>query len=243
MPQGNDQVEEAQVRVHVEREAVRSDGAGDVNADGCDLGLRGEHGGTDAFVRLVFLRLVSVRPVLVRSADEGVRRSMSRVRPHARQSWHSLGRNREIGAGADQNFFEPSHEFDSAKTFSQGGRRVCRSTGESSKVEDWVADDLSGAVKGNVAAAIAFVKLDATLGQEFGRCNHIGSFRIAPESNDGGVFQQQQHVADLLRFSQFNQLLLQAQASGVVNGAELDERDQDFPTSNVQLPISNCRFG
>ena len=81
-------------------------------------------------------------------------------------------------------------------------------------------------MEGDVTAAIAFVKLDVALGQEFGRCNHVGSFRIAPESDDGGVLQQQQHVADLVRFSQFNQLLLQSHTGGVINGAELDERDQ-----------------
>ncbi len=145
----------------------------------------------------------------------------------------------EIGAGADQYFLEPAHEFDGAKTFAQDGRGIRRSTGESSKIEDGIADDLSRTVESNVSAAIAFVKLYAALGQEFGRCNHIGSLRIAPESNDGGVLQQQQHIADLLRFSQLNQLLLQAQTGGVVNGAELDERDQSFPTSNFQfsLPI------
>ena len=36
---GNDQVEVAEIRVHVEGEAVRSDGAGDVDADGREFGL------------------------------------------------------------------------------------------------------------------------------------------------------------------------------------------------------------
>ena len=117
-------------------------------------------------------------------ADEGARRSMIWIRPYASQAGHALCPNREIGAGADQNFFQPAHEFDSAQSFSQGGRSVRRSTGKSSKIEDRIAHDLSRTVESNVTAAIAFVNLYTALGQEFGRCNHIGSFRIAPESNN-----------------------------------------------------------
>ena len=103
-------------------------------------------------------------------------------------------------------------------------------------------------VESYVAAAIAFVKLYAALGQEFRRCNHIGSFRIAPESDDGRMFEQQQHVADLLRFSQFDQLLLQAQTRGVINRTELDDRDQinsasptepDYTVDNLDLDRSD----
>jgi len=40
------------------------------------------------------------------------------------------------------------------------------------------------------------------------------------------VFEQKQDIPDLFRFAQFYQLPLQAQASGVVDGAELDDGDQ-----------------
>ena len=93
---------------------------------------------------------------------------------------HALCRNREIGAGADQYFLQPAHEFDSAQSFTYDS--ICRR--ESTKIEDGIAHDLSRTVESNVAAAIAFVKLYAALGQEFSRCNHVGRFRIAPESNN-----------------------------------------------------------
>ncbi len=81
-------------------------------------------------------------------------------------------------------------------------------------------------MEGDVAAAVAFEKLDAALGKEFGRGYDVCGFRVAAERDDGRVFQQEKDVADLLFFAQSDQLLLQAQAGGVVDGAELDERNQ-----------------
>jgi hypothetical protein len=40
------------------------------------------------------------------------------------------------------------------------------------------------------------------------------------------VFEQEQYVADLFFLAQLDQLLLQAEARGVINGAELDQGDQ-----------------
>jgi hypothetical protein len=39
------------------------------------------------------------------------------------------------------------------------------------------------------------------------------------------VFEQKQDIADLFFFAERDQLLLQAEACGVVDGAELDDRD------------------
>jgi hypothetical protein len=94
--------------------------------------------------------------------------------------------------------------------------------GEAAQVEDGIADDLAGAVEGNVAAAVAFEKLDAALGKEFGRGDYVCGFRIAAERDNRRMFKQQQHVADFFFLAQSDQLLLQAQAGGVINGAELD---------------------
>jgi hypothetical protein len=40
------------------------------------------------------------------------------------------------------------------------------------------------------------------------------------------VFEQEQNVANLFRFAQLDQLLLEAETRGVVNRAELDDSDQ-----------------
>ena len=46
--------------------------------------------------------------------------------------------------------------------------RLPSGRGESAEVEDGIADDLAGAVEGDVAAAVAFEEFDAALGEEFG---------------------------------------------------------------------------
>ena len=79
---------------------------------------------------------------------------------------------------------------------------VRRSTSVAAQIEDGIADDLAGAVEGDVAAAVAFEELDAALGEEFGRCDHVGSFRVAAERDDRRVFEQEQDIADLFFFAQ-----------------------------------------
>ena len=101
--------------------------------------------------------------------------------------------------------------------------RLPSGVAKSAQVEDGIADDLSGAVKGDIAAAVAFEQLDAALGKEFGRSDYVCGFRVAAERDDRRVFEQEQDIADLFFFAQRDQLLLQAQAGGVVDGAELDE--------------------
>jgi hypothetical protein len=78
-------------------------------------------------------------------------------------------------------------------------------------------------MKGNVASAIALEHLDPASGQNFRRSQHIGRLGIAPERNDGSVFQQQQHVADPGRLAQINQFLLQAKAGSVIELTEFDD--------------------
>jgi hypothetical protein len=78
-------------------------------------------------------------------------------------------------------------------------------------------------VEGDVAAAVALEEFDATLLQEFGRCDDVRGFGIAAERNDRPVLEQQKHVADFFFFTKRNQLLLQTQTGCVVDGAELDD--------------------
>ena len=50
---------------------------------------------------------------------------------------------------------------------------------------------------------------------------------VAAESDDRRMFEQQQDVADASFFAQLDQALLQAEAGGVVDGAELEDGDQN----------------
>lgn len=152
----------------------------------------------------------------------------SRFGPHSGQARHTLGRDGEVSAGSNQGFFKAADEIDRSQSlpFAVGH-------GIPAQIEDGIADDLTGPVEGDVSTAIAFEDLDAALGKEFRRGDHVCCFGIAAERDHGRVFEQEQHVADLLFFSQRDQLLLQAQAGGVVNGPELDDGDQSLVATDI----------
>src|ERR1700733_15887715 len=139
------------------------------------------------------------------------------IRPDARQAPHVFRGKWEISAGADQYFFEAADEFHGPERFA-----LAVGSGKSAEVEDGITYDLSGAVEGYVAAAVAFEDLDAALGKQFRRRDHVFRFRVAAERDHGRVLEQEQNIADLLLLTQSDQLLLQAQARGVIDGAELD---------------------
>ena len=80
-------------------------------------------------------------------------------------------------------------------------------------------------MKRNVPAAIALEHLDAAGGELFSRSEHVGSLGVASEGDDGRVFEQQQHIADLSGLAQFDQPPLQAQTFAVVKHTELDDRN------------------
>ena len=82
-------------------------------------------------------------------------------RPYTGLAGDALGQHAVLGAGADEGFFQPADIFDGAKvgTFFAGKF--------SAQIEDRIADDLSGPVIGDVAAAIDFVDLDAAAGKVF----------------------------------------------------------------------------
>lgn len=143
------------------------------------------------------------------------------IRPHAGQAWHSLCRDSKVGAGADQDVFEAADEVDRAQRFA-----FAVGSGEATEIEDRVADDLAGAVEGDVAAAIAFEKLDAALGKEFGRGDDVRGFGVTAKRDDRLVLKQEENVADFFFFAQGNELPLELEAGGVVDGAELDDGDQ-----------------
>lgn len=63
---------------------------------------------------------------------------------------------------------------------------------------------MAGAVKGNVAAAVAFGNLNAAPGEEFGRGENICRFGVAAESDDRCVLEKQEYIADAVLFAEFD---------------------------------------
>jgi hypothetical protein len=94
------------------------------------------------------------------------------------------------------------------------------------EIKDGIADDLTRAVEGDIATAITFEKLDAALGEGFGGGDDICGFRVAAQRDDWFVLEQEKDVADFFFFAEVDEPPLQAQARGVIYGAELDDRDQ-----------------
>src|SRR5581483_2758577 len=105
--------------------------------------------------------------------------------PDAGESGDAGAGDAEVSAGADEHFFEAADVFDDADFGSEGA-----------EIEDGVADELSGAVEGDVAAAITFDQLDALLREEVGRGDDVFLFRIAAEGDDGGVFEKEEGVVN-----------------------------------------------
>ena len=117
---GDNEIEILEIGVHVQREAVRRDAARNVHADGGDLGLRLRGRGRPRHIDL---------------------------RPNSGHAGHSLGRDAEIGAGADQRFFQPPHIIHRAQRFLLPVRAE-----KAAQIEDRVADQLPRPVVGDVAA-------------------------------------------------------------------------------------------
>ena len=206
---GDDQIEEAEVGVYVEGEAVRGDEAGDVHANGCEFGFGPVVG------RARFASLDS------RGGCPHMSIAAFGIGPDTGEASHAFGWDTEIGAGANEYLFQTSDEFDCAESLALAFRR-----GESAQIKDGIADDLPGPVKRNVPATVAFEKLDATISQEFGGSDHIRCLRVTSERDDGFMLKQNQEVTDFIFFAQGDQLLLQTKCSAVVDGSELDDRDQ-----------------
>src|SRR5580698_309824 len=103
-----------------------------------------------------------------------------RIGPDAGQAGDAFGFDGEVGAGADQDFFEEADEIYCAQRFSKreigtslrlvpADEGVRRSPCITAEIEYGIADQLAGTVEGYVAAATASELCDAAPGEEFGR--------------------------------------------------------------------------
>ena len=68
--------------------------------------------------------------------------------------------------------------------------------GEPAQIEDWIADQLAGSMKRNIATAVAVEEFDAALRQQVRLRYDVCFLCIASESDDRRVLKQEQHVAD-----------------------------------------------
>ena len=114
----------------------------------------------------------------------------------------TLPENRSAEDLADE--FDYAHRL--ALTLS--GRGIFGQTGSAAQVEDRIAHDLARAVEGDVAAAVALEQFYAALFQKIRRGDYVRRFRVAAQSDDWCVFQQQKYIADFFFFAKSDQFLL-----------------------------------
>lgn len=109
--------------------------------------------------------------------------------PDAGESGDATGADAVDSAEADEGFFHHSDEVDWTEAAAAGVLKA-------PEIEDRVADQLSGAVVGDVAPAIDFVQGDPAAGQQFIRGKDVGSAGVAAEGEDRGMLEQEDGVFD-----------------------------------------------
>ena len=147
----------------------------------------------------------------------------TRKRPDAGAARDPPGGHAVLACDADQHFLKPAHIVDHAQA-SAVGELV------PAEVEDGIADQLPGAVIGDVAAALDRVHVDAARGQ----FSIGGRDEAAPAADEAAAAQgehrrmleQQQHIADLAGAAQLDELLLQLEGAEVIGTAELEQGEQ-----------------
>ncbi len=113
------------------------------------------------------------------------------------------------------------------------------------KIEDGIGDQLAGAVKGHVAAAVDLEQLHAALGQKLRRRQHVIELGIAAQRDDRRVLQQQQRVFDAAGLAHLLQGALELQGRAVGDPAKIenvgDHRDV-LSTVSLTLDDDTPRF-
>ena len=89
--------------------------------------------------------------------------------PDAGELADALREHAEVAAGADEDLFEQADEVDRAEV------RALLAGEVAAQIEDGVADELAGAVVGDVAAAVDLVELDAALAEELVGGEDVGA--------------------------------------------------------------------
>ncbi len=173
---GVDQAEIVEIGGHVEREPVRGDAAGHVNADRGNLAL-------------TCGRIFRRPPTALFQKAAALQVPRRKPAPDASEAADASGRHAQLAAEPDKRLFHQANEVDRAKAVAAG-------IAQAAQIEDGVADELAGAVIGHVAAAVDLVERDAARGQQLIGGKNVGAAGVAAQREHGRVLQQQQHVAD-----------------------------------------------
>ena len=136
-----------------------------------------------------------------------------RLDPDAGFAGDPIGGDAEIGGGTDHGFFE-------------GADVPVNIAADWIEIEDGIADDLAGAVIGDVATAVRFAELDIFLAEDIFGGEKIFLAGVAPESDDMGMFAEEEDVADSAGFAGSDDSLLEG--VGVGPGKEAEVGDEEW---------------
>ncbi len=139
------------------------------------------------------------------------------VGPDAGAFADALRGHAEVLAAEDQRLFHEADEVDGAKEGAALVRQVA------AQVEDGIADELAGAVVRDLAATVGLVDLDAFAREQFVAGDNVRSCGIAAERENRWVLHEEQGVTDGAGLARGDDLVLEAQAFGVGDAAELEQ--------------------
>ena len=130
------------------------------------------------------------------------------LEPDAGLAWDAKCSDAEIGGSADHGFFERADI-------------PVNVTADGIKIKDRVADDLAGAVIGDVAATVGFAELNILLTKDVLGGKEIFLACVAAEREDVGVLTKKEDVADGARFTRGDDALLKGVGIGPGEKAEV----------------------
>jgi hypothetical protein len=140
--------------------------------------------------------------------------------PDAGLAGDAIGRDAEIGGGADHGFFE-------------GADVPVNVAADEVEIEDGVADDLAGAVISDVAAAVGFAELDIFLAQDVFGGEKIFLAGVAAEREDMRMLAEEEDVVDGARFTGGNDALLEGVGVGPGEEAEIGDEEGRHGTKRI----------
>ena len=102
------------------------------------------------------------------------------MRPDAGALADALRHDAEVAAGTDEDLFEHADEVDGAEVRAFFAGQVA------AQIDDGVADELAGAVIGDVAATVDLVELDAALARNSSAARTLVRLELRPSVSTGG---------------------------------------------------------
>jgi hypothetical protein len=137
-------------------------------------------------------------------------------RPYSGTLADALSHDAEVAAGTDQHLFEHADKVDGAEVWAFLAGQV------TAQIDDGVANELAGAMIGDVAATVDLVELNAALLQELIRCEDVGATGIPAECKYRRVLKQKKGIADEVLLTCCDDLLLDREGFGIGDATEME---------------------